>query len=178
MPRTTLSLIVLAFAGTVGAQPMDHAAHMAEIHKAQRQADVARRGVDVMPFSLPATTHIFTKTAAGGVQQVVARTASDTAQVTLVRQHLREIREQFLKGDFSGPAHVHGQTMPGLAELQAAERGQIAIAYQDIPGGAELTYSTREPGLVAALHAWFDAQLSDHGHDAMAGHDDHGPGQR
>jgi len=29
--------------------------------------------------------------------------------------------------------------MPGLAELKAAKPGQIAIAYKDVKGGAELT---------------------------------------
>ena len=153
---------------------MDHAAHMAEMAKAQRQAAVAERGKDVMPFSLPATQHIFTKTPAGGVQQVVARNAADSAQVQLVRRHLREIREQFLAGDFSGPAHIHGHDMPGLARLRAARPGQLVIDYRAIEGGAELRYATQEAALAAALHEWFDAQLADHGRDAMAGHEHHG----
>ena len=178
MRKSTLTLVTLAVAGAGWAQPMDHAAHRAEMTHAQRQAEVAKRGVDVMPFSLPATTHIFSKADVGGVQQVVARKSSETAQVKLVRQHLKEIREQFLKGDFSGPAHIHGQNMPGLAELKTAKPGQIAIVYKDIQGGAQLTYATPEPRLVIALHAWFDAQLSDHGKDAMAGHHQHGSGAR
>ena len=40
---------------------MDHAAHMKMMEQMQRQAEVAGRGKDVMPFSLAATTHIFTK---------------------------------------------------------------------------------------------------------------------
>lgn len=168
-----VSSLLFVLAGAVQAQGMDHAAHMAEMAKAQRQADVASRGRDVMPFSLRATRHVFTRTPQGGVQQVVARKTADNAQVKLVRQHLREIREQFLEGDFSGPAHIHGQHMPGLAELQSARPGQLAIAYKDIKGGAQLTYSTSEPGLAAALHTWFDAQLSDHGQDAKAGHGQH-----
>jgi hypothetical protein len=170
---TLASLVLLACAGVSHAQVMDHAAHMAEMAKAQRQAEVAKRGKDVMPFRLPATTHIFIKTAEGGVQQVVAKLATDAQQVRLVRQHLQEIRGQFLQGDFSGPAHIHGNDMPGLAELRTAKAGQIAIAYKEIEGGAQLTYSTSEAALAAALHAWFDAQLSDHGKDAMAGHDHH-----
>ena len=106
---------------------MDHAAHMAATADAQRQAEVAGRGKDVMPFSLVATTHVFTKTAQGGVQQVVAKKSTDTTQVKLVRQHLQEIRDQFLKGDFSGPSHIHGQEMPGLADLKRAKLGQIGI---------------------------------------------------
>lgn len=64
--------------------------------------------------------------------------------------------------------------MPGLAQLKAAKPGEISIAYRDVKGGAELTYRTRKAELVSALHAWFDAQLSDHGADAMAGHLHHG----
>lgn len=96
------------------------------------QAEVSKRGEDVIPFSLPATTHIVTRSAEGGVQKVVARRATDTAQLKLVRQHLLDIREQFLKGDFSGPAHIHGAEMPGLAEFKAAQPGKIAIAYKDV----------------------------------------------
>jgi hypothetical protein len=154
---------------TMDHSKMDHAAHMKMMVDAQRQSEVAERGKDVMPFSLPATTHIFSKTGDGGVQQVIAKKADDTAQVSLVRQHLQEIRTQFLKGDFSGPSDIHGKDMPGLAELREAKPGQVAIAYKDVQGGAELTYKTPNASLVAALQKWFDAQLSDHGKDAKEG---------
>jgi hypothetical protein len=143
---------------------------------AQRQSGVAKRGADVMPFSLKATTHVFTKTAEGGIQRVVAKSAADTQQIKLVRAHLRDIQAQFLKGDFSGPTHIHGTEMPGLAELKAAKPGQIAIDYKDTDAGAELSYRTTDAKLVRALHHWFDAQLSDHGADAMAGHPHHDHG--
>lgn len=136
-----------------------------------RQAEVAKRGADVMPFSLHATTHIFTKTDQGGTQRVVAKEASDALQTRLVRQHLHDIQRQFRKGDFSGPAHIHGDDMPGLAELKVATPGAISVAYADVKGGAELTYRTSDAQLVDALHRWFDAQLSDHGADAMQGHE-------
>jgi hypothetical protein len=152
---------------------MDHAAHMKMMADAQRQAEVSQRGNDVMPFSLPATTHIFTKSAEGGIQRVVVKKSSGTTQVKLVRKHLQEIREQFLNGDFSGPSHIHGQDMPGLAELKEATPGKIVIAYKDVKDGAELSYKTADATLVAALHKWFDAQLSDHGMDAVEGHDRH-----
>lgn len=154
---------------TADHQNMDHAAHMKVMAETQRQAEVARLGKDVMPFTLDATTHIFTKNKNGGVQQVVAKAARDETQIKQIRQHLHEIQAQFLKGDFSGPTHIHGQTMPGLAELKAAKPGQLAIEYRDIEDGAELTYKTAEAKVVAALHTWFDAQLSDHGKDAMDG---------
>jgi hypothetical protein len=140
---------------------------------AQRKAEVARRGPDVMPFSLAATQHVFTKTSQGGIQQVVAKSASDAKQIKLVRRHLKDLQHQFMSGDFSGPAHIHGEQMPGLAELKAAPSGKLNIDYRDVPAGAELTYQTSDPALAQALHRWFDAQLSDHGTDAMAGHHHH-----
>lgn len=163
------SIVLLALTGSLQAQPLDHSNA-----EAQRQAEVAGRSADVMPFSLAATTHIFTKTAEGGIQQVVANKPADATQVKLVRQHLQAIRKRFLKGDFSGPAHIHGQDMPGLADLKAARPGQIAIAYKNIEGGAQLIYTTSDAALVTALHQWFDAQLSDHGKDAMEGDAHHG----
>jgi hypothetical protein len=149
---------------------MNHAAHMTTIADAQREAEVSHRGEEVMPFSLAATTHIFTKNAEGGMQQVVAKKSTDADQVKLVREHLLEIRKQFLNGDFSDPARIHGDDMPGLADLKTAKPGQISIVYQDVEGGAELIYKTSDASLVTALHKWFDAQLSDHGKDAMEGH--------
>lgn len=179
MPRLpALPIVMLFVAGlsqsqTIDHTKMDHPAHMKMMADAQRQVDVSKRGKDVMPFSLSAATHIFSKTAAGGTQQVVAKKSSDTAQVQLIRQHLQEIRMQFLKGDFSGPGHIHGEDMPGLSELRDAKLGQLDISYKKIEGGAQLTYKTANSVLVSALHKWFDAQLSDHGKDAKAGHAGH-----
>nr|WP_311529233.1 hypothetical protein [uncultured Ralstonia sp.] len=97
----------------------------AGVHAAdtRRQAEVAKRGTDVMPFSLKDTTHVFIKTKDGGVQRVIARNPDDTQQIARVRGHLRAIQAQFLKGDFSGPTHIHGSAMPGLSELKAAKPG-------------------------------------------------------
>jgi hypothetical protein len=172
-----IAAIALAASGMAPAQPASPkaaAAEPAQQASPQRQRDVARRGAEVMPFNLEATTHVFTKTARGGIQKVVAKNPSDPGQVRLVREHLRDIQLQFEHGDFSGPAHIHGAEMPGLAELEAAPRGAVSLAYQQVPGGGQLSYSTRDRKLVAALHHWFDAQLSDHGKDAMAGHQHHG----
>jgi hypothetical protein len=51
--------------------------------------------------------------------------------------------------------------------------GQLAIEYRHIMDGFELTYKTSEAKVVAALHKWFETQLSDHGKDAMEGNAHH-----
>ena len=126
-----------------------------------------------MPFDLEKTTHIFTKTPHGGVQQVIANNKSDNEQINLIRIHLTEIYSQFKQGDFSNPEKIHGAAMPGLAELKTAKAGQIKIEYQELPDGAEITYSAQDKKLKHALHQWFDAQLSDHARHAVPGHSHH-----
>jgi hypothetical protein len=121
-----------------------------------------------MPFSLLATTHIFSKTADGGIQLVVTK-QDDPKQVALIRQHLAMIAQQFAAGDFDGPEHIHGKDMPGLEVLRAAKPGELKITCRDLPNGGAIVYQTGVPRLVIALHQWFDAQLADHGHDAMSG---------
>jgi hypothetical protein len=138
-----------------------------------RLDEVSKRGARVMPFSLEETTHIFTKKEKGGVQLVIVKNKADSGQIRLIREHLSKISKEFRRGDFSGPAEIHGEDMPGLAKLKAAKPGEIRIAYRELQGGAEIEYSSENPNLIEALHAWFDAQLSDHARHAMPGHFPH-----
>lgn len=131
-----------------------------------RQASVRARGQLVMPFRLDRTTHVFDKTATGGVESVVAKTSADAAQIPLIRQHLRKEQRLFSRGDYQDPMAVHGMTMPGIDALRRSA-AKVRIDYQDIARGARLRYVTTDARVRRALHDWFDAQLMDHGADAM-----------
>lgn len=73
-----------------------------------------------------------------------------------------EEAERFGEGDFRYPAMIHGEEMAGLHALMlGAER--ITITYDEVPDGAPILYTTDDTALVSALHAWFAAQLADHG---------------
>lgn len=133
-----------------------------------RQAEVADKGRSVMPFDLDTTTHRFIPTDDGLLEEVVADDPGDASQISLIRQHLAAEAERFQAGDFSDPARIHGQDMPGLAELSAGA-AKITISYVDLPAGASLTFRTTEPALVQALHDWGQAQVSDHGAHADQG---------
>jgi len=138
-----------------------------------RQAEIAERGAQVMPFSLPKTLHQFSKTDTGGIQRVVVRNAEDQEQIQLIRRHLGQLAVQFRQGDYSGPTAIHGADMPGLAQLKAAKPDSIKIDYAEEATGASLTFSSQDSKLIAAVHQWFDAQLRDHGDDAMSMHHMH-----
>ncbi len=133
----------------------------------QRQESVADAGAQVMPFDLDATTHIFTDTEAGGIQQVVADDPNDDANIEMIGQHLAEEAAKFRTGDFSDPESIHGAAMPGLSVLK--ERYQeVGVEVSVGDNGATLTYTATEPVVIDAIHDWFAAQASDHG-----GHAEH-----
>ncbi len=159
------ALIIATSAGCAGSAPAGQPAPPAST---DRQAQVAERGAAVMPFSLEQTTHHFTKTDTGGVQTVVADNPADTAQIELVQQHLRDEAERFRGGDFTDPARIHGTAMPGLAALRDSA-GRVTVDYTATTDGARITYTTSETALITALHAWFDAQVGDHGAHATQG---------
>jgi len=148
-------------------------AHAVEKASEQRLDEVAQRGSHVMPFNLEQTTHVFSKTEKGGVQQVIVKDPANTEQIKLIREHLTKISDEFKQGNFSNPVRIHGDTMPGLDELRKAKPKQIDIVYKELPDGAEINYSTDSPVLIKAIHQWFDAQLSDHARHAISGHSNH-----
>lgn len=121
-----------------------------------------------MPFDLDRTTHTFTKTDTGGVQSVMAKDPRGGTQVELIREHLLLERDNFAAGDFDDPAAIHGMDMPGVSELRAGY-DRIDVSYREEPFGAALVYTSDDAQLVAALHAWFDRQLMDHGAHAVPG---------
>jgi hypothetical protein len=131
-----------------------------------RQAQVAARGAQVMPFDLEQTIHVFQRLADGGRQTVTVKDPANAPQVALTQSHLQHEADKFRRGDFSDPARIHGEDMPGLAELKAGF-AQIDIRYAALPDGGEIRYTTTDPSLVMAIHHWFMAQVSDHGRHAM-----------
>jgi hypothetical protein len=126
-----------------------------------RQDEVARQGATVMPFDLARTTHFFDDTRSGGIETITANDKHDTRQTALIRSHLATEAKRFSRGDFSDPAKIHGHDMAGLAELSNAG-DRLHVEYTSLPAGASLSYASTDPEVIAAIHAWFAAQRSDH----------------
>jgi hypothetical protein len=162
--NTRITLITTAILGLT----LSHSA-LSQAAGPERMDEVRQRGMHVMPFNLEQTQHIFNKTETGGVQQVIVKDAGNSKQMELIRLHLTKIAGEFSRRDFSDPEKIHGKEMPGLAVLRTAKPGQLHVQYRELPEGAEIIYSSEDKALVTAIHAWFDAQLADHGHNAMQG---------
>lgn len=98
-------------------------------------------GAAVMPFDLEKTTHVFRMTESGGVQRVVAVDAGDKEQITMIRQHLEHEAGRFQRGDYSDPAAIHGESMPGLASAA----GRRASGFRMRPCPPEQRLRSRPP---------------------------------
>lgn len=148
-----LVLLLLITAGSAGAVTKQEHVHQMAHH--------------VMPFDISRSVHIFKMTEFGGVESVIVRDENASDQIRLIQQHLQHEAERFQKGDYSDPAKLHGENMPGLKELQGGA-SQIQVSYEALSNGAEITFKTADLRLLTALHRWFGAQLSEHGPDARA----------
>lgn len=151
-------LAIIAMLGPLGSLSLCAAA--------SRQEEVAAKGAKIMPFDLEQTMHHFQPLENGGLQTVTVKDPSNSTQIVLIQAHLKEEAEKFHRGDFSDPAKIHGEDMPGLAALQTGAE-HIDVQYTALPDGAQIRYSTKDPALVMALHQWFAAQRADHGHHAV-----------
>ena len=144
------------------------------LEKANPKSDeVQQRTQQVVPYALDQTQMTFSKTVHGGVQHVVAKSADNIQQIKLIQDNLLKMANDFRKGDFSVTEHIHGGIMPGLTQLKKAEADDIKYEYKALPNGAQIHYSTEYPQYVQALHEWFDAQISEHGIEAVPGQSMH-----
>ena len=79
-----------------------------------------------------------------GSQKVVAKDPSNKKQIALIQAHLKEESQKFRKGDFSDPAKIHGEDMPGLAELKTGS-GRVNVLTRALPDGAQIRYTSERP---------------------------------
>ncbi|MGH9935527.1 MAG: hypothetical protein ACREAM_04720, partial [Blastocatellia bacterium] len=115
--------------------------------------DVNRRGDKAMGFSHAKTTHHFLLKTDGGVIQVEANDASDTASRDQIRQHLKHIAKKFSGGDFAAPMFIHAQTPPGVPVMKRL-KAEIKYQFEELERGGRVLISTDNPEAVKAIHAF------------------------
>jgi len=132
-----------------------------------RRMMIHSRSHMVMPFNMNKVTHYFIKTKSGGVLMIKAKNPKDTVQINLIRMHLKKEHALFSNANFKDPKTLHGMNMPGLKVLSKS-KGKFKVTYNELKDGAKLTFVSFHPGVIKALHIWFNAQLKDHGKDARS----------
>jgi hypothetical protein len=125
-------------------------------------AAVQARGADqrAMGVDQYASPHRFDALPDGGRIEL-QRASDDSAGVAQIRRHMREIASAFAAGDFDTPAFVHAQQVPGT-DVMAARKAAITYEARDLPRGAEVRITTRDPEALRAVHAFIAFQRGDH----------------
>jgi hypothetical protein len=119
------------------------------------------RGDHVMGFDQNKTTHHFTLTKTGGVIQVQANDASDTASRDHIRMHLQHISNAFAEGDFTDPHEVHAEVPPGVPVMKV-RKDKISYRFESMANGGKVLISTEDPKALKAIHEYLRYQIREH----------------
>jgi hypothetical protein len=124
-------------------------------------AALQQRGETAMGVNQYTSAHIFEPLPIGG-RIVLQRKETDSVGETTIRTHMRTIATGFANGDFALPGFVHAMSdVPGTAKMKAL-RSEITYSERDLPRGAEVVISTKNPDAVAAIHEFLAFQRMDH----------------
>lgn len=118
------------------------------------------RGKTAMGVDQYTSAHQFESLSDGGRIEL-QRQVDDSAGVTQIRRHLREIVVAFKSGDFRLPTMVHDMNVPGT-DVMAARRDAIRYEFHELPRGGEVRILTRDPEAVRAIHEFLAFQRMDH----------------
>jgi len=124
-------------------------------------ARMQERGETVMGVDQYASAHVFEDLPDGGRIVLERSEPVDTADVTKIRAHMRDIEAAFRAGDFTKPFQVHAGPVPGTA-VMAARRAAIRYAASDRPRGGEVRITTGDTAAVRAIHEFLAFQRDAH----------------
>jgi len=131
-------------------------------------AALQKRGRQAMGVDQYTSTHKFDALSDGGRIELQSD-KGDSVSIATIRGHIRDIAIAFKSGDFSTPAFVHMQTVPGT-KVMAAKHAVITYEPHDLSRGAELRIRTKDSDALAAIHQFMAFQRSDHHAGGMTGH--------
>lgn len=124
-------------------------------------AAVKEHGNAAMGFDQDKTTHHFYLQRDGGVIQVTAKDAADTASREMIQSHLAHIAAAFAQGDFNIPMLVHDRVPPGVAEMERL-KDKIQYRYEALEAGGQVVIHTGDAQALAAIHKFLRFQIQDH----------------
>jgi hypothetical protein len=124
-------------------------------------AGVNERGDKVMGFDHAKTTHHFRLTPSGGMIEVSANDAKDSATIGAIQGHLAHIAQKFTEGDFEAPMLIHDRVPPGVPVLER-DKAKVEWKYEDSPSGGRVVAATKDDEDRKAIHEFLRFQIEDH----------------
>ena len=150
------AFVVLALAAGRPAAAQDHSPATNDSAFSRLQ----ERGRTAMGVDQYSSRHVF-EALPDGVRIELQRNQDDAEGTEAIRSHLREIAAAFKAGDFSTPAFVHWQEVPGVRAMME-RRETMTYTYKPLPRGGELRITSPDTAAVKAVHEFLAFQNSDH----------------
>jgi hypothetical protein len=72
-----------------------------------------QRGIIAMGFDQNKIRHNFIPTAHGGDIVITSLNGNDTKTINQIKEHFKDIQNDFSKGNFTKPFFIHAQEVPG-----------------------------------------------------------------
>ena len=124
-------------------------------------AGVDARGDHAMGFSHETTKHHFEPLKDGGIIEVEANDAADTATRDQIRMHLTHIAAMFSANNFDVPMFIHDRVPPGVPVMKQKHYA-ITYTFQPTERGGLVRITTNDPDALAAIHEFLAFQIVDH----------------
>jgi hypothetical protein len=123
-------------------------------------SEVQARGHVAMGVDQYTSLHRFEPLPDGG-RITLQRDAVDTAGVTQIRAHMRQIAAAFGRGDFTLPVFVHAREVPGTREMRA-RKPAIRYTTDTVSGGGVVRLRSADSIAIRAIHEFLAFQQHDH----------------
>ncbi|MDQ4074405.1 MAG: hypothetical protein M3162_08910, partial [Thermoproteota archaeon] len=119
------------------------------------------RGNVAMGFDQNKISHQFITTSNGGIIKITALDSKDNQTVDQIKNHVKEIQEEFREGNFTKPFFIHAQVVPGT-DIMNLKRDLIEYRIEDIENGSSLILVANDVDLINAINQFFRFQSGEH----------------
>ncbi len=158
-------------AGTINGQHFisDGSDRLHEISIASNQSDsvnhnltkMMQRGNIAMGFDQTKISHEFMATKVGGQIKITALDDKDQQTIDQIQIHIRDIQNDFAKGNFTKPFYIHAESVPGTEDM-SQNKEQIHYQIQDLDDGAILILVTNNTLLANSINQFMKYQSTEH----------------
>ena len=156
------TILTLALSGAPqhpGMPPgMSHEEHLKQM---QKDDALKKRGAEAMGFDQDAAVHHFRLFTTGGAIEVEALRRADAVTRDQIRGHLKQITDEFARGDFAKPHATHAEVPPGVPLMQE-RHSLITYRYEETARGARVVIDTTDAEALQAIHTYLRYQIAEH----------------
>ncbi|MBA3749982.1 MAG: hypothetical protein H0X03_03660 [Nitrosopumilus sp.] len=132
--------------------------HQTSINKTEA---VLQRGNIAMGFDQDKITHKFIPTVNGGEIIIMPLNASDVNIIIQIKEHIKDIQNDFSNGNFTKPFVIHAEQVPGT-KIMNEKKYLIEYDIKHNNNNSILVMSTKDKEVIDAISDFMNFQGSEH----------------